>query len=135
MNHFIVGLSGFILAVAALFSPHPALSAPEASIPESARASRPPGLSPEEIYIPPGVPRSTQPPLSGEALDNYIREQLKQQFNAADTNRTGRVTIKQAEKAGWGYLVNHFNEIDRNKSGSVTFEDILSYMRSQGARL
>ncbi|MCX4161812.1 MULTISPECIES: EF-hand domain-containing protein [Paraburkholderia] len=103
-----------------------------ASAPDSAQS---PARSPEQIHVQPGVPRSSQPALSGRALDAHVLTQLKQRFDAADTDHTGRISVDQARSAGWGYLVNHFGQIDKAGRGTVSFDEIANYMRGMGARM
>ncbi|AOK31578.1 MULTISPECIES: EF-hand domain-containing protein [Burkholderia] len=95
----------------------------------------PPNENPERIRIPRDVRPSTQPPLSGPALQRHLRDRYKQRFDNADTDATGRITRDQARRAGWGYVVNHFDEIDAAQTGYVTFDDILHFMQRGGARL
>lgn len=103
-----------------------------ASAPDSGQS---PARSPEQIHVQPGVPRSTQPALSGKALDAHVLTQLKQRFDAADTDHVGRINVDQARSAGWGYLVNHFGQIDKAGRGTVSFDEIANYMRGMGARM
>jgi Ca2+-binding EF-hand superfamily protein len=48
---------------------------------------------------------------------------MKQQFNAADSNGDGKLTREEA-KAGMPFVYKHFDEIDTSKKGYVTVEDI-----------
>ena len=52
-----------------------------------------------------------------------MKQQFMQRFNAADTNGDGKLTREEA-KAGMPFVYKHFDEIDKDKKGYVTVEDI-----------
>ncbi|MDN3577159.1 EF-hand domain-containing protein [Chitinimonas viridis] len=84
-------------------------------------------------YLPPAARKPAQrPPLAGAALQAQARAKLQQRFAAADTLKTGSISLAQAKAAGLGYVVQHFAEIDRQGSGRVSFEQVVSHQ--QGAR-
>jgi hypothetical protein len=81
-------------------------------------------------YVPPAARKpSLAPPTSGEALRQQVERKLQRQFEAADTQGTGSITAEQARRAGWGYLVNHFEQIDTAHSGRVSFDQVKRYLR------
>jgi len=86
-------------------------------------------------YVPPAARHpSHEAPSSGEALRRQVEAKLQRQFAAADPQHTGLVTREQAQQAGWGYLVQHFDRIDTAHSGSVSLEQIERYQRAAAAR-
>ncbi len=86
-------------------------------------------------YVPPAARHpSTEAPTSGEALRRQVEAKLQRRFAAADTQHTGLVTREQAQQAGWGYLVQHFDRIDTAHSGSVSLEQVRQYQRAVMAR-
>ena len=73
--------------------------------------------------------------MTGADLQKQVARKLKQTFDAALINPDGTLTFAQAEAAGLGFVVQHFNEIDQRKLGVVRFEDVTRFMNSRGARL
>jgi len=68
------------------------------------------------------------PAASGAALQQQAVAKLRQRFSEADLDANGALTRDEARKAGLGWVVNHFAEIDSAGSGKVTFEDMRRYM-------
>lgn len=68
------------------------------------------------------------PATSGTALQQQAVAKLRQRFMEADLDANGALTRDEASKAGLGWLVNHFDQIDTAGSGKVTFEDMRQYM-------
>ena len=87
-------------------------------------------------WVPPDARKpSTAPPTEGAALRAQVERKLRQAFDAADVNHSGSLTRQQANAAGLGFVARHFDEIDRQKSGAVRFEDVKRYMVERGAKL
>lgn len=87
-------------------------------------------------WVPPELRKPAPTPApQGAALRAQVERKLKAGFDAADVNRSGTVTREQARAAGLGYIVKHFDEIDRQRAGAVTFEDVKHFLRSRGAQL
>lgn len=120
----------FMLMVA--IAAWPALADPAADAAPSGRS----GMSEMgDPYVPPAARHpSTTAPTSGEALRRQVEAKLQRRFEAADTQHTGRVTRDQAQQAGWGYLVQHFDRIDTARSGSVSLEQVRQYQRAAASR-
>lgn len=70
----------------------------------------------------------------GAALAAQVERKLRAQFDAADTGHTGRITAEQARAAGLGNVAEHFEQIDVQGRGSISFDDYKRYLRSRGAR-
>ncbi len=85
---------------------------------------------PPELRIP-----APAPALQGAALRAQVERKLKAGFDAADANRSGTVTRDQARAAGLGYIVKHFDDIDRQRAGAVSFDDVKRFLRGRGAQL
>jgi hypothetical protein len=67
-------------------------------------------------------------PASGEALQQQALGKLRRRFNEADLDGNGAVTQDEARQAGFGYLADHFAEIDTARAGQVTFDDLRRHM-------
>jgi hypothetical protein len=74
------------------------------------------------------------PPTEGAALRSQVQRKLRQAFDAADVSHSGSLTRQQANAGGLGFVARHFDEIDRQKSGAVRFEDVKRYMVERGAK-
>jgi hypothetical protein len=87
-------------------------------------------------WVPPEARQpSTSPPTEGAALRAQVERKLKRDFDAADLSHSGSLTRQQAAGAGLGYIAQHFDEIDRQKTGAVRFDDVKRYLMEHGAAL
>ena len=76
------------------------------------------------------------PPSQGAALAAEVEQRLREQFESAgEAKRAGVITRGEARAAGLGFIANNFDAIDVNRTGAVSFEDVLTFMRSRGAKL
>lgn len=80
---------------------------------------------------PPDQPGTTSPQPTGKALQSQVIADLQQRFNAAADPSTHLLSLTQAKSAGWGYMVVHFKEIDKDNKGYVSFSDFLRYLKSR----
>ncbi|WP_156876872.1 EF-hand domain-containing protein [Paludibacterium yongneupense] len=89
-------------------------------------------------YVPPRVRASARSLLSSPAstlsLQDRALGKLKKKFDEADIDNSGRVSQARAAQAGFGYLADHFAEIDIPRRGSISFEQLKTFMRAKGAR-
>lgn len=74
-------------------------------------------------------------PLPAQSLPEAVTQRLKARFDAADVNRTGTLTRAQAEAGGFGFIALHFDAMDRQSRGRVSFEDLKHFLSNRGARL
>lgn len=87
-------------------------------------------------WVPPGLRKPAAAPApQGAALRAQVERKLKAGFDTADVNRSGTVTREQARAAGLGYVVKHFEAIDRQRAGAVSFDDVKRFLRGRGAQL
>ena len=87
-------------------------------------------------WVPPELRTpSPTPAPQGAALRTQVERKLKAGFDAADVGRSGTVTRDQARAAGLGYVVKHFDDIDRQRAGAVSFDDVKRFLRGRGAQL
>ncbi|WP_323122841.1 EF-hand domain-containing protein [Burkholderia alba] len=85
-------------------------------------------------YVPPAARKATAgTDTSGAALRAQVARKLQSQFNDAAAQRNGTLTQEQARAAGLGYVANNFRQIDANRAGRVSFDDVQRYMQSQSA--
>lgn len=106
----------------------------------SAQATEPGRVNAERPMLGPWVPPALRnaepaPPTTGAALQAQIEQKLLAQFSTADKTRSGAITREQAQSAGLGFVVNHFEQIDRRKTGAVRFDEVKHFLRERGAQL
>lgn len=97
-----------------------------AQAPAPASATLPPHPGP---YLPPGQRQpSNEPAASGPALRMQALQKLKLRFEQADLDASGKLTLDEARKAGLGFVVQHFAEIDQAQHGAISFEQLQAYL-------
>jgi hypothetical protein len=89
-------------------------------------------------YIPPRVraiarKRAILPETRGPGLQAQALGKLQSQFDKADLDRTGRITQRQARQSGFGFVANHFDQIDTRRRGRISFGELKTFMRANGA--
>jgi len=111
-----------------------------AELPARAATAQPPPATIETPLRDPWVPPELRKPAvapapQGAALRAQVERKLKAGFDAADVDRSGILTREQARSAGLGYIVRHFDDIDRQRAGAVSFDDVKRFLRGRGAQL
>ncbi|MBI5255709.1 MAG: EF-hand domain-containing protein [Burkholderiales bacterium] len=85
-------------------------------------------------WVPPAARRpSLLPPTEGAALQAQVNAKLLQRFAAADTAGYGSITAAQAQRAGLGFVSQHFERIDTQRTGSVTFQELRRFLENSAA--
>ena len=104
-----------------------------AAEPVSAQAT----LPLRDPWVPPELRNKgpTATPTEGPALRAQVERKLKLAFDAADASHTGSLTREQASAAGLGFVAKHFDEIDRQKTGTIRFDDVKRFLVARGAQL
>jgi hypothetical protein len=91
-------------------------------------ASQMPANAAEELGAPPPEPAGTVlRPATNESIREELDERLVADFSAA-AGSSPYLTAQQAKKAGWGFIADHFAEIDKSHAGYVTVNDIQAFM-------
>lgn len=93
---------------------------------------------PRDPWVPPAARSQAAAehakPTQGTALAAQVERKLHASFQAADSAGTGRITREQARAAGLGTVAEHFDRIDAQHTGTVSFDEVRRYLKSQGAR-
>jgi hypothetical protein len=107
------------------------------SLPAAAAAADFPATPvPRDPWVPPELRKAVPvPPSRGASLGEAVRRQLRASFDAADVAHAGTLTREQARSGGFGFVANNFDRIDVDRRGSVTFDDLLRYLRANGAAI
>ena len=84
-------------------------------------------------WVPPTLraKRSVESPAEGAALQAQVDRKLRESFEAAAAPYGGTLTRDQARAAGFGFVANHFDSIDRRGAGAVTFDDYRSFLEQR----
>ncbi|KVE34079.1 hypothetical protein WS68_10815 [Burkholderia sp. TSV86] len=86
----------------------------------------------DRLRMPPPDPVGTAiPQAQGQALRDQVLENMKQRFDVAADPSTHLLSLSGAKRSGWGYIADHFSEIDRSGSGYVSFEDLKRYLKAR----
>ncbi|VWC62289.1 EF-hand domain-containing protein [Burkholderia lata] len=86
----------------------------------------------EHMRAPPPDPAGTataQP--TGAALQAQVHDRLKRRFDAAADPSTHLLSAERATAVGWGYVVDHFKEIDPSGKGSISYDDFERFLRAK----
>lgn len=74
--------------------------------------------------------RPASPKLTEERVSDAVNDQLRAKFDAA-AGANHLLTAEQANNAGWGFIADHFSDIDLGNSGSVSFAEVSRYMTAR----
>ena len=69
----------------------------------------------------------------GTTLQSDAERHLRASFDAADTAHQGMLSRAEAQAGGFGWIANHFDEIDVAHAGRVSFEDVKRYLQVRDA--
>lgn len=75
------------------------------------------------------LPLSAAIPAFAQGQSAQIQK-MSERFNAADTNHDGKLTLAEAQ-AGMPRVASHFEQIDSAHTGSITFDQLLAFIRKQ----
>ena len=79
--------------------------------------------------VPEALRHTTPAPITqGEALRAQVEAKLRARFEVADAEGQGHISRTQAEAAGLGYVAQHFDAIDGNRHGTVSWEQVRAYL-------
>ena len=82
-------------------------------------------------FPPPDPPGTIRPELNEANVARDVDTQLRQRFEIAAGHSNHLLTASQANAAGWGFIADHFAEIDRDRDGYVNFSDISDFMSAR----
>jgi hypothetical protein len=78
--------------------------------------------APSPDQPPPPPPQDQPPRLTG-----------RQRFDAANTTHDGKLTMEQAQQAHWMGVARHFAEIDQDRKGYITLQDLHAWTAARRA--
>ena len=71
-----------------------------------------------------------RPASVGAALDTDAERLLRASFDAADSAHRGTLSREEAQAGGFGWIANHFDAIDTQHAGRVSFDDVKRYLNA-----
>lgn len=78
-----------------------------------------------------GSPSADAPiKLDAKIVQDAVNQQLKKHFDRA-AGASGQLTADAAKAAGWGFIADHFREIDRDNKGYVSYSDVSAFMTAR----
>jgi hypothetical protein len=89
------------------------------------------GLLACSLGVVPAAGQTTAPPA--QPTQTVPVHRFLDRFNAANTTHDGRLTLAQAQAAGMPRLAQHFSEIDTQKHGYITLQDIRAWRQQMRA--
>ncbi|MGH6862498.1 MAG: hypothetical protein ACRECY_19820, partial [Phyllobacterium sp.] len=84
-----------------------------------------------EAYSPPDPLGKSRPAPEDPDIVRAIEQRLRTRFAAAAGPSQRLLTARQALDASWGFVSDHFAEIDRDRDGFVTLADISTFMEGR----
>ena len=85
----------------------------------------PPDAGPPQGGPPPPGIQSEPPAPSMAGPPHHMK--MAEHFATANVSHDGRLTLDQAQAAGWKMVVRHFQDIDRDHKGYVTLQDVREF--------
>lgn len=81
------------------------------------------------LAAPPPYPEGYVPPkLDQEGLQAQVDGHLKEMFDKAADPSSHLVTMAAAKNTGWGFVSDHFAEIDANQDGFITYGEYKRFL-------
>ena len=96
-------------------------------------------LAQDKPCLDPCVPEAKRQPArkvaqAGAPLREQALLKLKQRFDDADGNRDGKLSAQEAEQGGFGIVAKHFAQIDAQRRGEVSFDELRRFLDQQDSR-
>jgi hypothetical protein len=88
-----------------------------------------PGRPPQAVLDAAHAERRAARSASAPGLDARVEAQLRASFDAADRAHRGHLTRDEARAGGFGWISEHFDEIDTRHAGEVSFDDVKRYLK------
>ncbi len=86
----------------------------------------------DRMAFPPPDPAGTvSTPLTRESVQAEMDAELKAKFEEAAKHSNQMLTIQGTKDAGWGFLADHFAEIDKDRDGYLRFEEVSTFMNAR----
>ena len=82
-------------------------------------------------WLPPAARSGAVPATEtrGAALQAQVLSKLQAQFQRADATGRGALTLAEAQRAGWGFAVQNFAELDSQGRGEIRIQDLRGFVQ------
>jgi hypothetical protein len=98
----------------------------QAISPLGGSTGNPPGPPPAAVATPPATSTPTR-----AAKPDHARRSLADRFDAANTTHDGKLTLSQARAGHMNAVARDFAQIDKEKRGYVTMDDIRAFQKER----
>ncbi|QND51617.1 hypothetical protein HB779_06680 [Phyllobacterium sp. 628] len=89
-------------------------------------------LAAEKLGAPPRNPSGKiTPPMTATVAQEFLDRDMATRFDAAADPATHQLTEQRARDFGWGFISDHFAEIDVHRQGYVRFEEVRAFMQAR----
>ncbi len=61
-------------------------------------------------------------------MQSAVDRKLRHKFDAAARSTNNLLSVQGAKDAGWGFLADHFAEIDSRRDGYLTFDEVQTFL-------
>ncbi|HYZ62866.1 MAG TPA: hypothetical protein VE650_10470 [Acetobacteraceae bacterium] len=78
-------------------------------------------------------PAASAPAATTPAAPHHARRTLAQRFEAANTTHDGKLTLAQARAGHMNAVARDFAQIDKDKHGYVTLEEVQTFQKERRA--
>ncbi|EJN05147.1 hypothetical protein [Phyllobacterium sp. YR531] len=85
-----------------------------------------------KILSPSKIPaKRTAVPITPETVLNAVDDRIRALFDRAADPVTHLVTVASADRAGVGYFIDNFSQIDKDQDGSLRFSEVKGFLEPQ----
>jgi hypothetical protein len=84
-------------------------------------------LAGDRIWRPELAPGAKAVKQDATSIQKQLDNELRAKFDAAATNSNHLLTAQAASDASWGFVADHFAEIDRNSDGYASFDEVETF--------
>jgi len=70
-------------------------------------------------------------PMTTQTKQPKYVTRFEERFRAADKDGDGALSMPEAQAAGLNRIIDHFDQIDLNKDGKITIEELRDALRSR----
>ena len=86
----------------------------------------------QDPWLPPAARSAAiAPETRGADLQRQVLSKLEGQFRRADAAGRGAITLAEAQRAGWGFAVQNFGQLDSQHHGEIRIQDLQRFVQKR----